>query len=244
MARAVSVSTRWLWCAVVAAIVLPSPVPAAEWSSTDVQLLHGNGFMLGDESREIITLEHVSGWRLGSNFFFFDITQPFADDTGIYGEWYSRFSAQRMRGREPGAGIVKDLSLAVAINAGDGFRAYLAGATVHFNAPGFAFFDLDVMAYDDRSRDGVTYIVTPAWDRPFSLGRVKLRFRGFIDLIGAEGDAEQQLLTQPQLLLDLGSLRGDGGGLWVGVEYQLWRNKYGIDGVNESFAQVMLMWQF
>ena len=91
---------------------------------------------------------------------------------------------------------------------------------MHFNVPGFAFFDLDVMAYDDRSRDGVTYIVTPAWDRPFTLGRVKLRFRGFIDLIGAEGERRAAAAAQPQLLLDLASLWGDGGGLWAGIEYQ------------------------
>jgi nucleoside-specific outer membrane channel protein Tsx len=228
---------------VLVAAVLPATVRAAEWSSTEVQLLHGDGFKLGDESREIITLEHVSGWRFGSNFFFFDINQPFADGTNIYGEWYSRFSLQRLRGREEYSGAVKDLSLAVAINAGEGFRAYLAGATVHFNAPGFTYLDLDVMAYDDRSYDGVTYIVTPAWDRPFALGRVKLRCRGFIDLIGAEGEAEQQVIAQPQLLLDLGSLWGNEGKLWTGVEYQLWKNKYGIDGIDESFAQLMIVWQ-
>ena len=74
--------------------------------------------------------------------------------------------------------------------------------------------------------------------------RFSLRFRGFIDLIGAEGDAVQQLLTQPQLLVDVGSGLGCEGRLWAGVEYQFWKNKYGIDGVDESFVQLKIMWEF
>lgn len=240
MSRPLSVLILWL----ILLLALPTTVTAADWSSTEVQLLRGSGYELGNASQEIITVEHVSGWRFGSNFFFFDISQPFADGTSLYGEWYSRFSLQQLRGREQHTGALKDLSLAVAINAGEGFRAYLAGATIHFNAPGFAYLDLDVMAYDDRSLQGVTYIVTPMWDRPFSLGQVQLRCRGFIDLIGAEGEAEAQLIAQPQLLLDLAGLWGQEGKLWAGIEYQHWENKYGIDGVDESLAQLMFMWQF
>lgn len=235
-----------LLVAVAAIVVLASqPVAhASEWSSTEIQLLHGSSFELGDPSRDIITFNHVSGWRLGSNFFFFDVTQPFANGTEVYGEWYPRLSLGRLLDREPGQGMVKDLSLTLAINAGDDFRAYLAGTTVHFDVPGFAFFDLDIMAYDDRAVDGTTFIVTPAWERHFTLGQVSGQFRGFIDWIGAEGDRSEQLLAQPQLLVNVASLWGQKGRLWVGIEYQFWHNKYGLEDVDESFAQMMVMWQF
>jgi len=223
---------------------VPSPVCSAEWSDTEVQLLYGNGFELGPAEREIITLQHASGWRYGSNFFFFDIVRPFASDTTIYGEWYSRFSLRRIAGKDRASGLLGDISASVAINAGNGFRAYLAGTTLHFNAPRFNFLMLDVMVYDDRAREGATYIVTPAWDLPFEIGRAKFRFRGFIDLIGAEGDFSWQLLTQPQLLIDVGSVWGDTGRFWAGVEYQYWKNKYGIENVQETVPQIMIMWRF
>ena len=51
------------------------------------------------------------------------------------------------------------------------------------------------------------------------------------------------LLAQPQLLLDLGNLWGAKDKLFAGVEYQYWHNKFGVDGVDESLPQVMLLWQ-
>ncbi len=217
---------------------------AADWSATNVQLLHGKGFKLGPDQRDIMTFEHASGWQLGSNFFFFDVTRPFANGTDIYGEWYSRLSWNKLGITSKGTGLLEDVSFAGSLNAGAGFRAYLAGLTLHFKLPGFSFFDLDVMAYDDRSDSDVTYIVTPAWEMPFTLGGASFRFRGFVDIIGAEGMRAQQVLAQPQVLVDLGGLlAGHGDRLLAGIEYQLWHNKFGVRGVDEALPQVMVLWQ-
>lgn len=237
----------WAWMAalIVVCSLTPGIATAQSWGVTGVQLLHGSDFKLGPDQRDILTFEHASGWQLGSNFFFFDVTSPFAGDTDIYGEWYSRLSWDKLGIRRAAGGVLQDVSFAASINAGQGFRAYLAGATLHFKIPGFSFADLDVMAYDDRTDSDVTYIITPAWDVPFKIGSVGCRFRGFLDLIGAEGVRSQQLLTQPQVLVDLGGLAGGARDrFFAGVEYQYWHNKYGVGGVDESLPQVMLLWQF
>ena len=52
------------------------------------------------------------------------------------------------------------------------------------------------------------------------------------------------LNAAPRLLLDLGHFRGTPGHLFAGIEYQPWRNKFGIEGVDEDVAQVMLKWVF
>jgi nucleoside-specific outer membrane channel protein Tsx len=216
---------------------------AQDWSATNAQLLHGRGYELGPESLEILTFEHASAWKLGSNFFFFDVTQPFGDDTAIYGEWYTRFAWSKLGLVDEGKGMLQDVSFAGSINAGTAFRAYLAGVTLHLRVPGFSFVDLDVMAYDDRSDSEVTYIVTPAWELPFDVGRAAMRFRGFVDVIGAEGNRSSQVLAQPQLLTDLGALWGRKSRFFLGVEYQYWRNKYGNAGVDESVPQLVLLWE-
>ena len=229
-------------CAV-AAVVAGAVAGAEDFSATNLQLLHGRGFELGPLQRDILTFEHVSGWSLGSNFIFFDVSEPFADGTEAYGEWYSRLSWSKLGLTSAGTGWLEDVSFAGSLNAGTGFRAYLAGVTLHLKPPGFAFLDLDVMAYDDRSDSEVAYIVTPAWEAPFTLGRASLRFRGFVDLIGAEGARARQLLAQPQLLLDVGGLVGRRDRFFAGVEYQYWHNKFGLRGVDEALAQVMVLWQ-
>lgn len=221
-----------------------TPAGAQSWSSTDVQWLHGSGYELGPGTRDILTFEQASAWTYGSNFFFFDVSEFTDDDTRLYGEWYSRLSWAKLGVKAESAGVLRDISFAASLNAGDGFRAYLAGATLHFSVPGFAFLNVDIMLYDDRSDADTTYIVTPAWERPFRIGSLPFRFRGFIDYIGSEGERKAQLLTQPQLLVDLGRFLGDEGRLFAGVEYQYWHNKYGIDGIDESLPQLMLLWHF
>lgn len=47
-------------------------MPAAnafEWVASDVQLLYGNDFELGDDERTTATVEHSHGWQYGTNFF-------------------------------------------------------------------------------------------------------------------------------------------------------------------------------
>jgi len=217
---------------------------AAEFGVTNVQLLDGRGFELGPGRLQILTFEHASTWRLGSNYLFFDATRPFSSGTALYGEWYSRLAWSKLGLARAGDGMLQDVSFAASLNLGEGFRAYLAGATLHLKVPGFSYLDLDVMAYDDRSDSDVTYIVTPAWEAPFRLGRASFLFRGFVDLIGPEGERARQVLAEPQLLLDLGALLGHQGRLYAGVEYHLWDNKLGLGGVDESVPQVMLLWFF
>lgn len=241
--RGLMSACHWVLLPIVLVVGMSGAASGQSWGVAGIQLLHGEGFELGPPDRDILTFEHASGWGLGSNFFFFDVTQPFGSDTDIYGEWYSRLSWTKLGLTDAHDGWLADVSFAGGLNLGNGFRAYLAGLTVHFKVAGFSFLDLDVMAYDDRSDSDVTYIVTPAWDLPFRIGSVSCRFRGFADLIGAEGARVQQLLTQPQLLVDLGAAWGHEDKLFVGVEYQYWHNKYGIDGIDESLPQVMMLWQ-
>ena len=80
---------------------------------------------------------------------------------------------------------------------------------------------------------------------PFSVGRVDVEFAGFIDFIGSRGAGTvYQVLSQPQLRIDIGKPFGRKGQLYAGIEYQYWRNKFGDDGVNESHPQLLLVWKF
>jgi len=222
---------------------------ASDWETTNLQVLYGDGFkVLPPEARTIFTFEHASGWKYGDNFFFFDVTEPMANETSIYGEWHPRFSFRKMLSKEPGTGFLQDVLIATELNVennGASWRAYLYGIGFDLKIPGFAFFAINFMVRDDMTiKDDSTFQISPAWSVPFNLGRTAWDFRGFLDYAGAEGEGEYQLLTQPQLLLNLSSLWAESGRLWIGVEYQYWKNKYGIDGVDENFVQVMGKWDF
>jgi len=221
---------------------------AAGWSMTDAWLLHGNDFELGAPERDILRLEHADGWAYGDNYFFVDSIlsedAAGADQTTMYGEFAPRFSLGKISDRELGAGPVTDLLLAVAINTGDDFRAYLYGAGIDLAVPGFSYFQLNVYVRDDRALPGETWQITPCWRLPLKLGPLQGNLQGFIDWAGAEGPARQNLLIVPRLWLDVGALWGEPGHLEAGVEYLYWKNKFGVDGVTEKVLQPALRWTF
>jgi hypothetical protein len=220
------------------------PVETVKFSRTDIQLLHGENYKLGDETHELMTLEHVSTWKYGSNFAFFDMIEVFDDGTTVYGEWYTWLNYEKVTGRQINFDIIDDVALGAAINAGDDYRAYIGGLTVYFKVPRFEVLSVDFMAFDERKDDDVTYIITPVWSTRFNLGPAKIWFRGFVDIIGPEGDRERQVLSEPQLLLDVGHFWGSSDKLYAGMEYHYWDNSFGIEGLDERVPQAMVMWIF
>ena len=224
---------------------------AADWQSTNVQLLHGTSYAdlggaIDSKEKTIFTFEHADGWAYGDNFFFVDVNNPNTSGTGYYSEFSPRFSIGKMTGKDLSAGIVKDVMLAFTQEMGDGLHASLYGVGLPLNVPGFAYSDLNFYIRDSvndtfgASQSG--YQVTYDWLYPFSVGSVKMACEGFIDYaFGENGGAnpkEDNIITAPRLLIEVAN------GLQVGIEYQIWRNKFGIKDVNENVAQVMAKWTF
>ncbi|WP_200875016.1 hypothetical protein [Methylomarinum vadi] len=50
------------------------------------------------------------------------------------------------------------------------------------------------------------------------------------------------MLTQPQMLIDVGDLAGwKSDKVYIGTEYMYWYRKFGLDGVEESTVQGMII---
>ncbi|MBI2212499.1 MAG: hypothetical protein HYU52_02540 [Acidobacteria bacterium] len=234
--------------------------PFTDWN---VQLLYGTNYSEPDIGREIskglVTFENAAGWTWGSSYGFVEVLRSYsaADEnaTEVYGEWYPSASLRALSRHAPGEGFVRDVSLTFAVNAGTKSTgpqalALLPGVTAELSIPGFRLATLGVYAYVDRSKfegeefgaHGTSFQITPSWSVPFKLGRAALVFDGFADYIGEHGELEYQVLAQPQLKIDVSPLWGSEGQLLLGVEWQLWRNKYGVRGLDESVPQVLVLW--
>ena len=223
----------------------------------------------------VLTLEHSDGWSYGDNYFFFDISNPFGGNTNsmdggagtaTYGEWSPRLSiGKTFFGKELGfGGFVKDTFLAANFEYSSGGEysrghSILVGPGFSLDLPGFAFADINFYArksYRDyvQSDTGLGGQVTIDWLYPFAIGSTQWSFGGFADFaygekggsaFGGSASKANSLITQPQLLLDVGALFGGKPGvLKAGLEYDVWINKFGIDGQNESNPLAMVMWTF
>jgi len=225
--------------------------PIFDWTSNNIQLLHGSHFKSTDKTRTITTIQHANGWRYGENFIFVDIdNRAEADHYALYGEFYPRLSWSKISGQEPSLPLFKDFSLVAGLNAGnlpesDPFRAYLLGFGAKFNLPAFKYFVIDVMAFKSENESTTGVQISPVWSAPFQIGSVKFEFKGYLDWQSADATGGvSSILTQPQLLVDVGDLLGYSDSFYAGIEYHYWRNKFGIKNLDEKVPQAMVLFNY
>lgn len=225
-------------CTLVLALFLSLPAaaqqPEGHFDYFGAQLLYGGPFddrPLGYAPRDgrmlTLTLENFSEWAYGDSYFFFDLASgDFGDAPSdkyrIYGEWNPRLSLSKLLGKKVGVLFIEDVVLAGEVNRGPGFNALLAGPGVNLRVPGVALLQLHAYARKDNFNP-LTWQVTTIWFAPFDVGPLRFTFGGFADILGLQGSGVD-VLTQPQLLWDVGKLAG-----WrpdtvkVGVEWWLHR---------------------
>jgi len=234
-----------LSAAVVAAgLVLGSNAIAADWQTTNIQLLKGFEYEPNNKERTLITVEHANGWKYGDNYLFFDITDADTDGTDIYGEISPRLSFSKMTGKKIGYGLVKDVLLAGSVEVGKNIRRYLYGVGFDLDIPKFKFFKVNTYVRDDPNKEGQTYQVTLAWNMPLEYRNHKFLLEGFADFFGREGDSfDDSQLIVPRFLLDVGNYWGQEKKVYAGVEWQYWHHKFG-GATTESVPQLQLKWVF
>lgn len=221
-----------------------SAAEAGGFSSTHVHALYGEGFKFQADKQATVTVEHFRTIRGGDVFGFVDLPAQVGsgERPRAYGEAYVRLSGEALAGRKLSFGPVRDVGLSSGVNVGEKTFAAMTGPQVNLAAPGFKVLQAALYAYKADGGAPLTHQASLVWEAPITLSpRVRLKFRGFADWIGSQGAyADEQLITQPQLVLDAGALAGKPGRIFVGTEWKVWKNKYGVSGVDESVAQALV----
>jgi nucleoside-specific outer membrane channel protein Tsx len=255
--NALRVAFRLKSAAVAAAITLAAllaPAAArAEFGTTNFQLLQGWSFTkdandansTADEKLTTITINHFHTWAYGDNFFFADLARgKFGGakevGSGVYAEWHPRLFLNKLLGTGS-VSIIKNWGLAGEVNQGAGFYAYLGGLGLDLAIPGFQVAGLNLFyRYENFALH--TWQVSPYWDIPFALGPVKFLFSGFADFT-TNRDGDLDIMTQPELLVDLGAFAGSPGKLHAGVELYLHKfTDFTGKGQTVVAPQLMVQW--
>ncbi len=258
-----------LWLAVIG-LLLSLQSNGAEWSINEFHFQRGNieslSFLGGEKAdTTILTFQHASGWEYGSNFFFIDriddnVNDGF-NDKDWYGEWYSTLSLSKINGSKVGFGAIKDIGIIMGFNwaADADVTKYLPGVRFAWDVSGFDFLNIDLAAYIDDS-DGIaeggvpaeddSFIIDVNWAYPFNIGEQSFSIVGHIEYIDSRTNelgnkVDGWLLAQPQFRWDMGQmLIGEKDKMFLGLEFQYWRNKLGDAATDENTAQFLFVFRF
>ncbi len=218
------------------------------WQNNSLTYLYGQSYKVNPNIQQTLTFEHADGWKYGDNFFFLDkIFYNGEDDAQsgsntYYGEFSPRLSLGKIFDQKIQFGPVTDVLLAMTYEFGEGdTESYLIGPGFDLAIPGFDYFKLN---FYNRTTDGSrpgddVWQVTPAWSYTIPVGDSDIVIDGFMDWVvdndeNSRGTYHANLHFNPQIKYDLGKAMGWGAQqFYVGIEYDYWKDKYGID--DDSF---------
>jgi nucleoside-specific outer membrane channel protein Tsx len=211
-----------------------------QWQDNSLTYLNGIDFKVDPPKQQTVTFEHASGWSFGDLFIFVDgikynteATNGAGDGHTFYGEISPRLSLGKISGADLSFGPVKDVLLAATYEFGeDDVDSYLLGPAVDLDIPGFDYFQLNTyLRTTDGRRDGDNvWQITPVWSYTIPVGDSDLVIDGFMDWVVDNDDSyHANLHFNPQIKYDLAKAMGWGKRFYVGVEYDYWSDKYGID---------------
>lgn len=249
---------RGLAVALLAGVALP----AAAAAQTEFQWQYGrllNPFSGETAATRILTIQQAAFWSHGESFFFLDIL---GDDLGdafndrtIYGEWYPTLSLGKLTGTTVGGGPLRDIQVIGGLNMESDADVIkmLPGVRASWAVPGFFFVNTDFMVAFDTDggivpKNDPVFVFDMSWGASFDLGSQTFSFAGHAEYTGATTNAagapvKSWIFTQPQLTWDVSkALNGEGGHLFLGIEYQYWRNKLGADNT-ENTIQLLVVWR-
>ncbi|SEN04242.1 Nucleoside-specific outer membrane channel protein Tsx [Pseudomonas sp. ok272] len=234
------------------------------WQNNSLTYLYGKGFKVNPSIQQTVTFEHADAWKYGDNFLFVDkIFYNGKDDAHVgpnttYGEFQPRLSMGKIFNQKFEFGPIKDVLLAMTYEFGEGdVESYLIGPGFDLAIPGFDYFQLNFynrQAEGSRAGNNV-WQITPVWSYTIPVGSSNVLIDGYMDWVvdndsNSKGDYHANLHFNPQVKYDLGKALNYGAKqLYVGVEYDYWKDKYGIDDTrafttNQNVTSLLVKFHF
>jgi nucleoside-specific outer membrane channel protein Tsx len=218
---------------------------AADWSDTSIGYRTGSQFAepfgANDIHKDILDLNHVSGYKYGSNFFNVDLLLSDKKDPAspnssngaqeVYMVYRHTLDLEKTTGASLKWGPIRGVGLTMGFDANvkddAGYnskkRMLVAGPTLNLDVPGFLAVSVLQLWESNAPYNEFTSTATPryhykphpmltaAWGIP--IGSLPLSFEGFLNFIASKGKDEFGGNTKPETNIDM-QLMYDVGTLW------------------------------
>ena len=221
---------------------------AVLWQDFRVSYLTGDHYRLGDNNRDIYTFEHAASTSWGDSFFFLDHIRPDQGDLSNYAEWAPRWSFSKLDLMNVKWGLVSDMTLATTVEMSNQATHLLYGLGFNLDIPLFRYVQINLYRRNNEHRSD-NWQTTITWGLPFELAGQEFLYDGFIDWASASTDQHANLNMTSQFKWLLSKPLNIKDKIYLGFEYVLWLNKFGIKDqsslrTNEYNMNLLLKWHF
>lgn len=234
-------------CTIATTATLAQATPV--WQDFSLTGLYGENYALpanGSDSNQqnTITAEYAAKLQYGDFFAFADRTNNDLDGNETYFEVSPRLSLGAVSGKKLEIGPIKDVLIATTWEGGEGFNNYLYGFGFDLAIPYFQYAQLNFYKADNDKNLSDDYQVTFTYGVPFKLASEDFLVDGFMDWSTAEDDHASELNWTTQWKWNAGKHISPKTKLYLGVEYSVWNNKYGIKGLNQNDVSALVKYHF
>ena len=231
-------------CTLASSATLAQAAPI--WQDFSITGLYGKNYELiaREDEQSTITFEYAAKLKYGDFFAFADRTNNDVSGNETYFEVSPRLSLGAVSGQKLEFGPIKDVLIATTWEGGEGLNNYLYGIGVDLAIPYFQFAQLNFYKADNDKKTDDDYQMTFAYGVPFKLGSEDFLVDGFLDWSTAEDDHKSELNWTSQWKWNVGKHISPDTRLYVGIEYSVWHNKYGINDKDENNVSALLKYHF
>ena len=213
------------------------------WQDFSVTGLYGENYELTKAPEQsTVTFEYAAKLQYGDIFAFADRTESDGQKE-TYFEFSPRLSLGAVTGTKLEYGMIKDVLVATTWEGGEGFNNYLYGFGVDLAIPYFQYFQANIYRVNNENIDD-DWQLTFAYGLPFSFGKQDFLFDGFMDWSTKEDTHASEMNWTSQLKWNAGKYISPETRLYLGIEYSLWNNKYGVSNADENNVSALVKYHF
>lgn len=221
---------------------------AAKFHNPSISYLYGENFVVEPETQQTLTFEYAAAWEYIDLFMFAEkkFYSGSGNGTGRYGEFSPRL---KLYDFEQGSSL-KKLTLASTFERGkNGVKSNLLGFGLDLNVLGFNYLTNNIYHRDTPSRAGHSWQLTTTWSMSTQVAELPILFDGYLDWVFISDESEAHFHFNPQIKIDMKKWLGGDREWYVGLEYDFWHEKYGIDNsesfdTNQNTASLLLKYHF